>query len=58
MAKFTILTAISTGEDFEREGHFIVKHIGEACYLDFNRLDSKEIHKIANLKRLVEQDKI
>ena len=58
MAKFTILTAISTGENFERNEHIIVNHIGEACYLDFNRLSSKELHKIADLKRLVEQDKI
>lgn len=58
MVKFTILSAVSTSEDFEREGHFIVKHIGEACYLDFNRLSSNELHKLANLKRCVEEDKI
>ncbi|MBA7577815.1 hypothetical protein ES708_19670 [subsurface metagenome] len=58
MAKFTILTAICTSENFERDEHIIVNHIGEACYLDFNRLSSKELHEIADLKRLVEQDKI
>lgn len=58
MSKFTIQSAICSGENFERDEHIIINHIGEACYLDFNLLSSKELHRIANLKRLVEQDKI
>ena len=55
--EFTIKSAIlSNTENFERDGHFIVNHVGKACYLDFNRLDSKELHKIADLKRCVEKE--
>ena len=42
-----IVDAIMAREDVVRDGHIVVNHIGEATYVDIQRISVKELHEIA-----------
>ena len=49
-----IIERIMTEEDVVRDGHIIVNHIGEATYIDIQRVSAKELNEIAEYKEWIE----
>ena len=51
----TLLEAIMTGEDLERDGRIIVNHIGEATYIDIQRASIKELEEVIRYRKWIEK---
>ena len=45
-----ILVAIDTGENYERDGYYIVNHIGMTTYISYDHLTADELRAIARYK--------
>jgi hypothetical protein len=45
-----LLDAVVTGEELVRDGHMVVNKIGEALYVDYERVTAEELRELASLK--------